>query len=347
MLQQIVDLQAEAGDLSRLLESLPETDWTRPTQFKGWTINDVVIHLHAGDLLAAASVKDAAAFAGMLADIRARRAGGLSGIEENRQRVGPRRPARPCCGAGARSSTNFAAMLAAKDPEARLKWAGPDMGVRMFTTARQMEVWAHGQEIYDILGQDRAPTDRLKSIAVIGVRTYRLDVRQSWIAVPGEPPHVRLTGPSGDIWEWNPPSHDNAVTGSALEFCQVVTQVRNIADTRLQVTGEPAPLDGDRAVLCRSARNAAGARQPASGARVTSLFVLIDADDARSPMPELKSEYLFTITVTVDAWHDFGAVPLGTRHVDMLGKGTFEGPRLKGSVLPGGMDMKTCARTGR
>ena len=43
-------------------------------------------------------------------------------------------------------------------------------------------------------------------------------------------------------------------------------------------------------------------------------------------MPELKSEYLFTITVTVDAWHDFGAVPLGTRHVDMLGKGTFEGP---------------------
>jgi Protein of unknown function (DUF3237) len=63
-------------------------------------------------------------------------------------------------------------------------------------------------------------------------------------------------------------------------------------------------------------------------------------------MPELKSEYLFTITVTVDAWHDFGAVPLGTRHVDMLGKGEFDGPRLKGEVLSGGMDMKTVRTDG-
>jgi hypothetical protein len=58
-------------------------------------------------------------------------------------------------------------------------------------------------------------------------------------------------------------------------------------------------------------------------------------------MPELKSEYLFTITVTVEALHDVGPVPLGTRHIDMLGKGKFEGPRLRGEVLPGGMDMKT------
>lgn len=63
-------------------------------------------------------------------------------------------------------------------------------------------------------------------------------------------------------------------------------------------------------------------------------------------MPTLHSEYLFTITVTVDALHDFGAVPLCTRHVDMLGAGTFEGPRLKGRVLPGGMDMKTIRADG-
>ena len=63
-------------------------------------------------------------------------------------------------------------------------------------------------------------------------------------------------------------------------------------------------------------------------------------------MPELKSEYLFTITVSVDALHDVGNVPLGTLHIDMLGKGTFEGPRLKGEVLPGGMDMKTLRADG-
>lgn len=57
-------------------------------------------------------------------------------------------------------------------------------------------------------------------------------------------------------------------------------------------------------------------------------------------MPELKSEYLFTITVTVNALHDIGKIPLGTRHIDMLGAGTFEGPRLKGEVMSGGIDQK-------
>jgi len=57
-------------------------------------------------------------------------------------------------------------------------------------------------------------------------------------------------------------------------------------------------------------------------------------------MPELKSTHLFTITVGVDAFYDFGKVPLGGRHIDQLGAGTFEGPRLKGEVLPGGMDLK-------
>ena len=57
-------------------------------------------------------------------------------------------------------------------------------------------------------------------------------------------------------------------------------------------------------------------------------------------MPELQSEYLFTVTVTVDRLHDVGATPFGTRHIDLLGPGTFEGPRLRGKVLPGGIDQK-------
>jgi len=57
-------------------------------------------------------------------------------------------------------------------------------------------------------------------------------------------------------------------------------------------------------------------------------------------MPELRSEFLFTISVTVTQFYDVGATPFGTRHIDMLGPGTFEGPRLRGEVLPGGMDQK-------
>ena len=57
-------------------------------------------------------------------------------------------------------------------------------------------------------------------------------------------------------------------------------------------------------------------------------------------MPQLKSQFLFSITVGVSALHDIGQMPLGLRHIDMLGPGIFEGPRLKGEVLPGGMDRK-------
>jgi hypothetical protein len=63
-------------------------------------------------------------------------------------------------------------------------------------------------------------------------------------------------------------------------------------------------------------------------------------------MPELKSEYLLTYTAAVETLHDVGPTPGGTRHVDLLGGGTFEGPRLRGEVLPGGMDMKTLRADG-
>ena len=56
-------------------------------------------------------------------------------------------------------------------------------------------------------------------------------------------------------------------------------------------------------------------------------------------MPELKSEFLFTVTIGVATLHDIGETPFGTRHIDILGAGTFEGPRLKGTVH-GGMDQK-------
>ncbi|MCH7794022.1 MAG: DUF3237 domain-containing protein [Proteobacteria bacterium] len=57
-------------------------------------------------------------------------------------------------------------------------------------------------------------------------------------------------------------------------------------------------------------------------------------------MPELKSEFLFTVRVGVSKLHDIGETPFGLRHIDMLGAGSFAGPRLKGQVLPGGMDQK-------
>jgi len=51
---------------------------------------------------------------------------------------------------------------------------------------------------------------------------------------------VELESPSGKSWVWNDEIEGEYVGGSAVEFCQVVTQVRNIQDTQLTVTGDNA-----------------------------------------------------------------------------------------------------------
>ena len=56
-------------------------------------------------------------------------------------------------------------------------------------------------------------------------------------------------------------------------------------------------------------------------------------------MLELKSNFLFNIRIAVDELCDVGNTPFGIRHIDMLGDGGFEGPKLKGRVI-GGMDQK-------
>jgi uncharacterized protein (TIGR03084 family) len=126
------------------------------------------------------------------------------------------------------------------DPKKRVKWAGPDMSALSSITARLMETWAHGQAVYDLLGKERGNTDRIKNIAILGINTFGWTFTNRGLAIPSDPPHVRLTAPSGTIWEWNPPSQENLVEGSAVEFCQVVTQVRSLANTKLKVIGATA-----------------------------------------------------------------------------------------------------------
>ena len=239
MLSQVVDFQAEAAELGAILAPLADADWERTTLFKGYTINDVVRHLHQGDCMALASVASPAAFEAKRAERHVRRQGGVSARDDARLEFGHL--------AGARLLESWRSTLGELcerlghlDPDARLKWAGPDMGVRMFTTARQMEVWAHGHEITDLLGIERQPTDRLKNIAVIGVRTFGWTFVNRGLTPPPETPHVRLIAPSGAIWDWHAGSTAGAVMGSALEFAQVVTQVRGLGDTSLTVSGDTA-----------------------------------------------------------------------------------------------------------
>jgi hypothetical protein len=57
-------------------------------------------------------------------------------------------------------------------------------------------------------------------------------------------------------------------------------------------------------------------------------------------MSDLKTEFLCTVAANID-WRqviDLGVTPHGIRQIIYIKGGTFEGPKLKGVVLPGGGD---------
>lgn len=229
MLQQARDLLEEGTELKALLDTLKAEDWEKQTPFKNWTINQVIQHLHGSDKMAVLSLKSRAEFEAATADLKV--------VQST---MNPTPTGQRLLDEWWAYFQEMCGLLGKSDPKRRLAWFGPDMGVMMFTTARQMETWAHGQDIYDLLGQPRRNTDRLKNIAVIGVRTYGWTFANRKMDPPGEPPYVKLTAPSGETWEFNDPSEDNYVAGDAAEFCHVVTQGRNIRDVDLTVVGEPA-----------------------------------------------------------------------------------------------------------
>ena len=83
----------------------------------------------------------------------------------------------------------------------------------------------------------RTYNDRIKHIAVIGVKTFGWTFINRGEEIPGPPPYIRVEAPSGAIWEWNEESDDEFVRGTAVDFCHVVTQGRNVTETDLEVRG--------------------------------------------------------------------------------------------------------------
>lgn len=268
MLQEAIDFREESDALAALLSGLNDEDFARPTQFKGWTVNDVIEHLHVWNWAADTALADEERFLTFIAAIGEHiGAGGtLRSFEGdwNRSHWGGL-AGRRLLEAWQGYYPQMADRFRDADPKTRVKWAGPDMSTRSCITARLMETWAHGQEVYDELGVERVNTDRIRAIAFLGVRTFGWTFMVRGLEVPGPAPYVRLTAPSGAVWEFNDPSPVSNVKGDATQFCQVVTQVRNIADTQLTVTGDTATRWMEMAQCFAGAPEA----PPAPGTRYT------------------------------------------------------------------------------
>lgn len=232
-MQQAHDFLAECEALNDALDHV--SDWDAATQFKGWTVNDVMVHLHYWNVMADKSATAPDEFMAMTGALMKNLGGGSLRSVENAEMTLRGEALRDAWIANAR---DMAARWASFDPKMRVKWAGPDMSARSSITARQMETWAHGMEVFDLLGLERAEADRIKNVVVLGVNTYGWSHKVQGLTPPDQMPRLRLTAPSGDIWEWGEGS--DLIEGPAADFAAVVTQTRAFADTALKVTGDDA-----------------------------------------------------------------------------------------------------------
>ena len=235
-MQQAEDFRAESEALFALLDGADATRFDEPTLFKDWTINAVLQHLHFWNEMAGLQLTDEAELTRRL-DRVMRHEGGMRGFERAHfNELG----GRALLESWRDGFNRTADVYANAEPKARLKWAGPEMSARSSITARLMETWAHGQEVYDHLGVERKNEDRIQNIVVLGVNTFGWTYRTRRETPPGPMPYLLLIAPSGAIWTYGEESETERISGLAEHFCQVVTQTRNVADTDLIVTGAAA-----------------------------------------------------------------------------------------------------------
>jgi len=230
------DLRAEQHELMALARTLTAQQWAQPGDFYGWSAWDEIAHLCFFDQTGLLAATDAQAFA---RDTRALQAQLQQGMEISaiaRARYGH------LDGAALLAhwqplADQLVDALAALDAKARLPWYGPQMSARSFATARLMETWAHGQDIWDTLRLRRRNGARLRHIAHLGVTTFGWSFVNRKLPVPAVVPYVELTPPPGcdsAPWCWGDAQSPEYVRGAAEDFCLLVTQRRNLLDTALR-----------------------------------------------------------------------------------------------------------------
>lgn len=230
------DLAKEYEELDIIVAGLDESGWNVMTPAEGWTVKDQIRHLAYYDERARLAVTEPEAFGQHLVDIGA----DPESHREYLEKLGKELSAAELLEWWRRERRALLDALILLDRKTRLKWYGPPMSALSFATARIMETWAHGQDVADALGIERVPTDRLRHIAHLGVATFGWSFTNRRMKVPDSPVRVEITSPSGELWTWGPEKAKDNVRGSAEDFCLVVVQRRNLADTQLVVEGATA-----------------------------------------------------------------------------------------------------------
>ncbi|WP_042383605.1 TIGR03084 family metal-binding protein [Streptacidiphilus melanogenes] len=233
--QVLADLHAESQALDDLV-GRDGLDWAAPTPAAGWTVAHQIGHLAWTDGKALVSVRAPQEFG---EELRHALAGGADYVDAAACEQA-RKPAAQLLAEWRTGRAALADALAKAEPRAKFPWYGPPMSVASMATARLMETWAHGLDVREAFGLAPEPSERLRHIARLGVRTRDFAFGVHGLTPPAAEFRVELRGPAGELWAFGPEDAEQRVSGDALEFCLVVTQRRDRGDTSLLAVGPDA-----------------------------------------------------------------------------------------------------------
>jgi uncharacterized protein (TIGR03084 family) len=237
LLNQVLDdLAAEGDRLDTLVAGRPTRDWGRPTPSPGWDVASQIAHLAWTDEAAHAAATDKSRWDALVVEAmadpehavdRAALTGGVAApsVILERWRI---------------ARSRLAETLRSYPDGEKMPWYGPPMSATSMATARFMETWAHSRDVHEALDAEPEVTDRIRHVAHLGVRTRNFAFSVHGLDAPAEQFRISLTAPSGDLWAWGPEDSAQTVTGSAYDFCLLVTQRVNRVDTSLVAVGRDA-----------------------------------------------------------------------------------------------------------
>jgi uncharacterized protein (TIGR03084 family) len=238
----LADLTAEGDQLRETVDRLGAEGWTQPTPAPGWTVATEIAHLLWTDEVAVLAAQshaspeakqawDDVVLAAINDPMGYVDAGALEIASLPRDEVLDR---------WRDSREGLRRALTELPAGQKMPWFGPPMSAASMATARFMETWAHALDVYDAAGERPAPTDRIRHVAHLGVRTrnYAYSVHEE--EPPADEFRVELTAPSGELWSWGPEDAAQSLRGSAYDFCLLVTQRVHRDDTDLVAVGPDA-----------------------------------------------------------------------------------------------------------
>lgn len=238
----LADLKAEGDRIEGWVVGLTLEEWRTQTPAEGWDIATSIAHLAWTDEVAVLAAGATTGEAGKQAwdELVLRALEDPSGfVDAEAFRLAELQPGE-LLERWQASRPALADALRGLEVGTKLPWFGPPMSATSMATARFMETWAHGLDIADALRLEPEPTDRIRHVAHIGVRTRNFAFANNQLEAPAAEFRVELEAPSGETWVWGPEDAEQRVSGPAHDFCLLVTQRRHRDDLALEATGADA-----------------------------------------------------------------------------------------------------------